>query len=400
MADTVYRYLQAFPSVNGELTASVVMADPFVVVEAQHNANIYLRRCGLERVDLTRLLEQSAATSNDDDDNDDDDRDHDDDDDPPQMVAMLSVDMMAQHIAAQDYSQASDAVKAQVTFVIQQLSLYKLVLQMKPHIFDSRPDHDVFNNIAAFDQGRLGFLLCSGLSLSDMRTSGVERVRHVLRRTCAEFCMQLGDTAAIACLIKGNVAGAVAAVNDMMDFANVLVEEAVEWYGRAPAPDDHRVKVALAELQLLRVKHNRQALEPERSEQRAIEAKELLRSKVQEVRDLAAAAAAAAVSSSSSSAAAAAAAAGGSESEKEDVALSGSMPHGAGKPDTSGDAWYAEQQHAIALASGGEYLSHHAAPLFGSSSGGTTQAEPAFEKRGGGGGVHAGHMGTRVELDQ
>ena len=199
LADTVYRHLYAFPFASGELTASVVMADPFVVVEAQHDANIYLRRCGLEPVDVTRLLEQSAATSDDDDDdNDDDDCDHDDDDDPPQMVAMLSVDMMSQHIAAQDYSKAADAVKAQVTFVIQQLSLYKLVLQMKPHIFDSRPDHDVFNNIAAFDQGRLGLLLCSGLSLSDMRTSGGERVRHVLRRTCAESCLQLGDTAAIA----------------------------------------------------------------------------------------------------------------------------------------------------------------------------------------------------------
>ena len=149
----------------------------------------------------------------------------------------------------------------------------------------------------------------------------------------------------------GNVAGAVAAVNDMIDFANVLVKETVAWYGRAPAPEDHRVKVASAELQLLRVKHNRQALAE----------LQLLRV----------------------------------TSEKEAAALSGSMPHGAGKPDTGGDAWCAEQHHAIALASGGVYLSQ--APLFGGSSSGV-QAEPAFEKRGGG--VHAGHMGMCVDLNK
>ncbi len=285
LADTVYWHLHAFSFAGGELTASAVLADPYVVVEAQHDANNYLRRCGLEPVDVTRLLEQSAATSDDDDDNGDDDCDRDDVDDPPQKVAMLSVDMMSQHIAARDYSKAADAVKAQVTFVIQQLSLYKLVLQMKSHIFDSRPGHDVFDNIAAFDQGRLGLLLFSGLSLSDMRTSGGERVRHVLRRTCADACLKLGDSAAIACAVLGDVAGAVAAVDDMIDFANVFVEETVAWYGRAPAPEDHRAKVALAEQQLVRVKYKRQALEPECSGQRTADAKRLLCSKVLEVRE-------------------------------------------------------------------------------------------------------------------
>ena len=386
LADTVYRRLHAFPFAGGELTASAVMADPFVVVEAQHDANIYLRRCGLQPVDVTRLLEQSAATSDDDDENDDDDRDHDDDDDPPQMVAMLSVDMMAQHIAAQDYSQASDAVKAQVTFVIQQLSLYKLVLQMKPHIFDSRPDHDVLNNIAAFDQGRRGLLLCSGLSLSNMRTSGGERVRRVLRRTCAESCLQLGDAAAISCLMKGDMAGAVAAVDDMMEFANVLVEETAGWCGQAPSPADYRVEVALAQLQLLRLKHNRQALEPERSarsDQRASEAKKLLRIQWKEVRALAAGAAASTArvaanddnadnatntASAAPVASTAAAAACGGGSEKDDVAPSSLTPHGVGKPDTGGDARCAKQHHAIALASGGHYLLQVVPPtLFGGS---------------------------------
>ena len=94
LAHTLYSRLHGLHFAGGELTTSAVMADPFVVVEAQHHANVYLRRCGLEPVDVTRLIRQSAATSDDEHDEHDDDGDG---GDPPQKVAMLSMDMLSQH---------------------------------------------------------------------------------------------------------------------------------------------------------------------------------------------------------------------------------------------------------------------------------------------------------------
>jgi nucleoside-diphosphate kinase len=90
-------------------------------------------------------------------------------------------------------------------------------------------------SLAAF--GHLGVLLCSGLPLSDMRTEGGERVRRALLRTCAEFCLQLGDAAARSCLMAKDAAGSAAVVNDMVEFANVLVKEdpASSRHAHAPA---------------------------------------------------------------------------------------------------------------------------------------------------------------------
>jgi len=229
LVDTLSRRLQAFPFGNGDLLAATEMADPFVAVEAQHDANRYLRRCGLQPVDVERLLDQSGVSStadgSDGDGSDGEGSDKDEDADPPQTVAMLSLDMLSVKVATHDYSAAEVAVKEQVTRVLHVLSQYKLVLQMKPSIFVGRPGSDVLHNIAAF--GHLGILLCSGVSLADMRTTGGERVRHALRRTCAEFCMQLGCVAKLTCVLAKDTSGAAAVMNDIVEFATMLMEQTV-----------------------------------------------------------------------------------------------------------------------------------------------------------------------------
>ena len=132
LLETLFRRLHEYTFANGELVSSRVMFDPFVVVEAQHHANVFLRRCNLEVVDVARLLDVSDACSSD----NEDQEDH-EEIDSAQQVAWLSLNMVLTHIATQDYSQAPKATKAKVAFVVQQLSLYTLVLQMKPGVFDA-----------------------------------------------------------------------------------------------------------------------------------------------------------------------------------------------------------------------------------------------------------------------
>ena len=253
LVETLFRRLHEYTFANGDLVSSGVMFDPFVVVEAQHHANVFLRRCNLEVVDVARLLDVSDACSSD----NEDQEDH-EEIDSAQQVAWLSLNMVLTHIATQDYSQAPKATKAKVAFVVQQLSLYTLVLQMKPEVFDAPCERDTFNKIAAFNQGRLGLLLCSGLGLQDMRTPQGERTRQMLRLTCAEFCLQLCDTV-LGCLVKQNQLAAELVVNDMNELASQLLEARKELgvpgedFGAQPASS---FKLLVAELQLHLVDYN------------------------------------------------------------------------------------------------------------------------------------------------
>ena len=65
LVETLFRRLHEYTFANGDLVSSGVMFDPFVVVEAQHHANVFLRRCNLEVVDVARLLDVSEACSSD-----------------------------------------------------------------------------------------------------------------------------------------------------------------------------------------------------------------------------------------------------------------------------------------------------------------------------------------------